>query len=110
MFRSLSPVEGRVWIAIVAAARRGCGAFVHDHYQDDPLSISHVDKRTTTRRLIVHHNPGFIFQPKSSLLAAACYETTALCCSITTSAWQQPEEAVKSGMISHVAVSDEVVK
>lgn len=92
---------------IVAAARMGCKAFAHDHYQGNPLDIAHVDKRANTIRLIPHQNPGFVFYPKSSLLAAACGEQTALCCSIVTSAWQSPEEAVKSAMISHVAVADD---
>lgn len=92
---------------IVAAARSGCTAFVRDHYQGDSLSIAHVDKKTNMRSLILHQNPSFIFHHESSFLAIACYEITALCCSIVTSAWQPPKEAVKSGMISHVAVSDD---
>lgn len=92
---------------IVAAARRGCEAIAHNYYQGKPLSIAHVDKKANAMRFIAHRCPGHVFNPASSLLATACDEQTALCCSIVTSAWQEPEKAVASAMISHVAVSDD---
>ncbi|EAU35422.1 predicted protein [Aspergillus terreus NIH2624] len=91
----------------VAAARRGCEAIAHSYYQGNPLSIAHVDKKANAMRFIAHRCPGHVFNPASSLLATACDEQTALCCSIVTSAWQEPEKAVGSAMISHVAVSDD---
>lgn len=92
---------------VVEAARSGCAAFVRDHYEGNPLSIAHVDKKANMKQLVIYQDPGSIFHPESSLLAGACYEMAVLCCSTVTSAWQPPEEAVKSGMIAHMAVSDD---
>ncbi|PTB65579.1 hypothetical protein BBK36DRAFT_1121193 [Trichoderma citrinoviride] len=93
--------------ATISTAIQGCRQLVDDHYHGKRLAVSHVDKKTSFREHFPMSKPSISHYPASSPLAIGAYECAFLSCSLISSAWLSPEEAMKFASICHLSVCDD---
>ncbi|KAE8333235.1 hypothetical protein BDV39DRAFT_214843 [Aspergillus sergii] len=92
---------------IIAAAHNGTSEIVSDHFQGDRLKVPHIDKRQSFYRNARNMNLGVFFYPSCSPLAVGAFDSGIVPCSLSISAFLDPETAVKGGSISGVAICDD---
>ncbi|KAL7806680.1 hypothetical protein V8C44DRAFT_367795 [Trichoderma aethiopicum] len=93
--------------AVISTAVKGCQKLIDDHYNGKRLAVSHVDKKTSFREHFPVSKPSISHYPSSSPLAVGAYECAFLSCSLISSAWLSPEEALKYSAICHLSVCDD---
>ncbi|TFB02901.1 hypothetical protein CCMA1212_005352 [Trichoderma ghanense] len=93
--------------AVISTAIQGCQQLIKDHYDGKRLAVSHVDKKTSFREHFPLSKPSISHYPASSPLAVGAYECAFLSCSLISSAWLSPEEAMKYASICHLSVCDD---
>ncbi|BAE57076.1 unnamed protein product [Aspergillus oryzae RIB40] len=92
---------------IIAAAHKGNYEIVSDHFQGDRLKVPHIDKKQSFYRNARNMDLGAFFYPSSSPLAVGAFDSGIVPCSLSISAFLDPEAAVKGGSISGVAICDD---
>ncbi|KAK1246135.1 hypothetical protein MKX07_005204 [Trichoderma sp. CBMAI-0711] len=93
--------------AVISTALQGCQRLIDDHYNGKRLAVSHVNKKTSFREHFPLSKPSISHHPSSSPLAVGAYECAFLSCSLISSAWLSPEEALKYSAICHLSVCDD---
>ncbi|KAJ2981646.1 hypothetical protein NQ176_g1896 [Zarea fungicola] len=91
--------------ATIESAQNGCRALI-SQYDNNPLSIAHVDKKENFIRNWKHQLVCRSYDTRS-VLSVAAFESAALPSSLALLAWTTPEKAVGLGKLSHLSLCDD---